>query len=165
MAALEQPRLEPGHRAASYSPVLCHLGSGNLWFSLQCPVVVTEPASTRQFQGHGRSGLEVSPRATIRRLSPAKRLRLPTGTCGHPSCSRAAGGHGRGRKDPGWGTRGSYPHLVFSCSGHRDLQWWPSTHILNLLHPVSPSVGPGGSLTPTGLCFPPLGTSVRSLRK
>lgn len=30
----------------------------------------------------------------------------------------------------------SRSRVVF-CRGHRNLQWWPSTQVFNLLHPVS----------------------------
>lgn len=28
-------------------------------------------------------------------------------------------------------------HFIFICSGHRNLQWWSSTEVLDLLYPIS----------------------------
>jgi hypothetical protein len=38
------------------------------------------------------------------------------------------------------GRKGPYS-LYISCRRHGDLQWWPSTQVLNLLYPVSPVLG------------------------
>lgn len=80
---------------------------------------------------------------------PAGLQRVQEQTGGSPAGAREALSH----------------HLVFSYSGHRNLQWWPSTQVLNLLHPVSHSAGSGGSLIPHTYGYSTSNHLVQEVRK